>query len=78
MEKTTRNWRQEEIDFLRHPINRKESICFSCANAYAGKCAWVDMSKQVWMHAKVKETKEGRFYIVESCKNFIPDGLRSE
>ena len=61
----------------RSTITVKESICLDCVNARVGICGWVDRREKVWSHAMVKETKEGRMYIVESCKNFIPD-LREE
>lgn len=52
----------------------KESLCFYCANARAGRCAWVDRKTRVWQKAEIKDTaKDGRLYIVKSCKNFIPD-----
>ena len=63
-----------------------ETLCFSCKNAYAHKCGWIELGslckeceerkkllEELGLKYMVIERAEGRRYIILSCKNYNKD-----
>jgi hypothetical protein len=51
------------------------SICWSCHNARADRCAWIEKKVKVWekAYARLKEENSGRgykVYVVRECKQY--------
>ena len=57
--------------------NYKESLCFSCKNAYALKCRWIEDKIKVWDEGTTRVSpNQGSpcdLYTVKKCKNYIKD-----
>ncbi len=54
------------------------SICWSCRNARADRCAWANKLSKVWEKADVQFKKESsgrryKVYVVRECKKYEPD-----
>lgn len=60
----------------------KESICWTCKNAYINKCFWIGSKRQIWNKAKKekrhewKRNKDYYVYIVEQCEYYEPETQR--
>lgn len=60
----------------------KESICWTCKNAYPLKCSWIGTKKRIWNKARKEkrysQLKDRAFYIyaVEQCERYEPETKR--
>lgn len=59
--------------------NRQETLCWTCRNAYAGKCCWIDRCEPVkgWTakrsRLKISDGKQVNTWHVTGCPNYIRD-----
>jgi DNA-directed RNA polymerase specialized sigma24 family protein len=52
----------------------KASICWSCKNARADRCAWISRKKRVWKRAEEKKCCHTQsVWAVQICKHYEPE-----
>lgn len=63
----------------------QESLCWTCQNAYAHKCCWMDRCHPVegWdaVPTRIRMSGDGgegttRSYLVRGCPNYVPEVVR--
>ncbi len=67
------HWRQRTGLSSSYKRDRRISLCWECAKAYAGKCDWVDEGKKIWHKAKTTNNQQAEFVVVE-CRYFQLEG----
>ena len=68
------------VDESRSTRPKITSICWSCKNARANRCAWVARKKQVWKRAYERECRASdrvqgcyKVWVVQKCAHFEVD-----